>query len=1444
MAEDPPKPLSRMGAKALSKHALDQVTDGERDNEKLLRKLNSRMERVGLTFPGVEVRWDHLVVEAVPPKRPLKAVAAAAAASQKLEPSAAAAAAGKNPNSKRPVILDAGSGVLPPGRMCLLLGPPGAGRTTLLRALSGQLVPPSAYKSSKEGAKNGQLVAEDGGLRVRGMVSYNGLPTHGSHFQAGMYDLLAEREAAAGITPDDADLEAMVQLARGPHADLLIVEIFARMLGIDHVMDTAVGNEMLKGISGGQKRRVTCGEMAVGLSHVLMLDEITNGLDASSALAIVKALRNMCEYANTTIVVTLLQPSPEVVACFHDVMLMSAGRIAFHGPTHHLLPFFASLGLAPLRQQTLADFAQEVLASPADQLRYRVTAPGSTGAVAAWATRRKWLSPKRAFDASETGAQLAARLAAPPYSHSLQDIVLPTAKYGSTAGAMWAAVLRREAVLALRNPQFFVAGIMQVVLTAFLLSTAFVRMSKSDFNDANLFMSAVFFSLMTMFFAGFNHAPIYCGRLPVFYKQRNSRFLTPASYAVSSVLLRMPELLVQVVAFSIMVYFSIGFTEDAGRFFLFFLNLLLAGINSVTSFQMIGAISRNDVITQGLGACVLMVNVLVSGFPIARTSIPGWWIWGYWISPMAWSLRAMLVPELTSADWAGAGEEALRARGFHTEWKWVWAGIAYLAGQSLLQLAAQVVALTVLGPVRGSRGSAGHEHHEDDDPARPSVDFPHILLHGSSPAHAAANAPTGADGPGSHLAISLPPTLVAAAPATGADSGSAAPPVGSASVPTAGAELAFVPVVFAFKDVRYSVPHPTEAGKQLQLLNGVSGVFRPGVLTSLMGASGAGKTTLMDVLAGRKTGGKASGLQLVNGQPKRMAAFARSMGYVEQLDVHNPYATVEEALLFSARLRVPSDVLPRPALASFVRRMMDVVELGPLAGATIGAGGPAGGLSTEARKRLTIAVELVANPSIVFMDEPTSGLDARAAAVVMRAVRNTVETGRTVVCTLHQPNRDIMDYFDELLLLKPGGRTIFFGPLGPRQERLIGCLSRLPGATEYEAHMNPANWMLEVTAPDTEAALGVDFAELWAASPEARAANELVEQYTGTASAAAAASGGGSGNGSIDDGQIVLTPTAGAFDVEAGRPENAAGKAAPLSPSSEAVASAAASPRFAQPPAVQLLALTHRALVSQWRNSGYNLLRFAVTIGLAWVLGSLYWGRGDNRSSVLAIMDIMGVLFAASLFLPLTNMLIVMPVVAADRAVYYRERASGMYRGVVFAAAQALSELPFLFVQSVLYVIIVYTTVHFEYSATKAMWFWLYMFLDLLFFTFLGVGAMNVAPNMPAATAASSLFILTWNLFCGFLIARKDIKPWYLWAYYFNPPTYIIYGCAVSQMGDLVTETIAVGSSTTSVSQYIHDAFSYSYDFRGWIVLIVLGFIVFARALSHLGLTRLNFQKR
>lgn len=99
-----------------------------------------------------------------------------------------------------------------------------------------------------------------------------------------------------------------------------------------------------------------------------------------------------------------------------------------------------------------------------------------------------------------------------------------------------------------------------------------------------------------------------------------------------------------------------------------------------------------------------------------------------------------------------------------------------------------------------------------------------------------------------------------------------------------------------------------------------------------------------------------------------------------------------------------------------MKEVLETIELDVIKDSLVGMPGVSG-LSTEQRKRLTIAVELVANPSIIFMDEPTSGLDARAAAIVMRAVKNVVETGRTVVCTIHQPSIDIFEAFDEVKIM-------------------------------------------------------------------------------------------------------------------------------------------------------------------------------------------------------------------------------------------------------------------------------------------------------------------------------------------------------------------------------------------------------------------------------------------
>ena len=170
-----------------------------------------------------------------------------------------------------------------------------------------------------------------------------------------------------------------------------------------------------------------------------------------------------------------------------------------------------------------------------------------------------------------------------------------------------------------------------------------------------------------------------------------------------------------------------------------------------------------------------------------------------------------------------------------------------------------------------------------------------------------------------------------------------------------------------WKDLSYTVT--LDSGKERQLLKKCFGYVRPGVMCALMGASGAGKSTLLDVLAGKKTSGRTEGEILVNGRPKD-AAFTRIAGYVEQNDAHNPSSTVREAIAFSGRMRLPQSVSNKE-LELKVKNVLEVLGLAHLADMKIGSPGM-GGVSPEVRKKVTIGVELVAEPAVLFLDEPSA----------------------------------------------------------------------------------------------------------------------------------------------------------------------------------------------------------------------------------------------------------------------------------------------------------------------------------------------------------------------------------------------------------------------------------------------------------------------------------------
>ena len=291
--------------------------------------------------------------------------------------------------------------------------------------------------------------------------------------------------------------------------------------------------------------------------------------------------------------------------------------------------------------------------------------------------------------------------------------------------------------------------------------------------------------------------------------------------------------------------------------------------------------------------------------------------------------------------------------------------------------------------------------------------------------------------------------------------------------------------VFTWRDVNYVIPYQ---GHQRNLLSDVQGYCRPGKLTALMGASGAGKTTLLNTLAQRINFGTVTGEFLVDGRalPK---SFQRATGFAEQMDVHESTATVREALRFSALLRQPKEV-PVEEKYEYCERIIDLLEMRDLAGAAIGK--PGSGLNQEQRKRVTIGVELASKPELLFfLDEPTSGLDSGAAFNIVRFLRKLADAGQAILCTIHQPSAVLFEHFDELLLLKTGGRVVYHGELGHDSRTMIDYFER-NGAEKCPSDANPAEYMLEAIGAGNPDYKGQDWGDVWTKSDERKARSEEI----------------------------------------------------------------------------------------------------------------------------------------------------------------------------------------------------------------------------------------------------------------------------------------------------------------------------------------------------------------
>lgn len=519
--------------------------------------------------------------------------------------------------------------------------------------------------------------------------------------------------------------------------------------------------------------------------------------------------------------------------------------------------------------------------------------------------------------------------------------------------------------------------------------------------------------------------------------------------------------------------------------------------------------------------------------------------------------------------------------------------------------------------------------------------------------------------------------------------------------------------VFTWKNLSYTVKTPS--GDRL-LLDNVQGWVKPGVLGALMGSSGAGKTTLLDVLARRKTEGTITGSILVDGRPLSVS-FQRSAGYCEQLDVHEPYATVREALEFSALLRQPTET-PTEEKLKYVDTIIDLLELRDLEHTLIGKVGA--GLSVEQRKRVTIGVELVSKPSIlIFLDEPTSGLDGQSAFNTVRFLRKLADVGQAVLVTIHQPSAQLFAQFDTLLLLGKGGKTVYFGEIGDNGQIVKDYFGK--NGAPCPTWSNPAEHMIDVVSGSLSQ--GRDWSQVWLESPEHERTLKELDQIIDEAASKPP--------GTRDDGR-----------------------------------------EFALSLWDQTKIVSKRMNVALFRNTDYVNNKFALHIGSALFNGFSFWMIGDSVTDLqLRLFTVFNFIFVAP---GVINQL--QPLFIERRDIYEtREKKSKMYSWVAFVTALVVSEIPYLCICAVLYFACWYYTVGFPKASTRSGATFFVMLMYEFVYTGIGQFIAAYAPNAVFASLTNPLVIGVLVSFCGVLVPYAQIQAfWRYWIYYLNPFNYLI----------------------------------------------------------------------
>lgn len=1203
------------------------------------------------------------------------------------------------------------TGCVRDGEMMLVLGRPGSGCSTFLKAVSNNT---ESFAAVEGEISYGGIPADKQKQMYRGEVNYN--PEDDIHF--------ASLNVWQTFT-----FALMNKTKKGAKEEIpIIANALMKIFGISHTKYTLIGDEYIRGVSGGERKRVSIAETLASKSTVMAWDNSTRGLDASTALDYAKSLRIMTDISNRTTLVTLYQAGEGIYELMDKVLVIDQGRQIFSGPAKDAKQYFIDLGFECPERQTTADFLTAV--TDPNERRFR---PGFEDRAPKTAEELE-----KAFRNSPNYQKLLADVR--DYEEHLQRTDYADAKRFEGAvrdsksrhvskESPYTVSFTRQVLACTKREFWLLFGDTATLWTKFFIIVAngFIVGSiyyKQPATTAGAFTrgGALFFSIVFLGWLQLSELARAVSGRTVVSRHRDYAFYRPSAVVVARVIQDIPVVFVQVCIFGVAMYFMTNLDVDVSKFWIYMLFVYTTTIMITAMYRMFASLAPEINTAVRFSSLALNLLVIYTGYVLPKTQLLNdyiWFGWLYWVNPISYSFEAVLTNELSNRIMECAPQQLVpQGPGVLPEYQGcalsgskpnsrVVAGSDYLetalsySRSNLWRNFGVVIAFMVLYIIITVIATEMFDFSSEGGGAlifKKSKRTKEIAQKAAAPSDVEKN--EGGDSSGSSA------TRVGDSKATPEEQNEALE------------QLTKSDSIFTWRDVEYTVPY---LGGQRKLLNKVSGYAKPGIMVALMGASGAGKSTLLNTLAQRQRVGVISGEMFVDGKPLG-PEFQRNTGFCLQGDLHDKTQTIREAIEFSALLRQDASI-PRAEKIAYVDKIIDLLELNDLQDAIISS------LGVELRKRLTIGVELAAKPSLLlFLDEPTSGLDSQSAYSIVSFLKKLCAAGQAIVCTIHQPSSVLIQQFDMVLALNPGGNTFYFGPIGENGKDVIKYFADR-GAT-CPPGKNVAEFILETAARPHKRPDGtkVDWNEEWRSSEQAQ---KVLEEIDGLK-------------------RVRSTVSQGAKPTKEQQREYAASTWQ------------------------QTVELTKRMFRQYWRDPPYLYGKFFVAVIVGIFNGFTFWKLGYT------VQDMQNRMFTSFMIvtIPPTVVNAVVPKFDSNMALWEaREYPSRIYGWVAFCTANIVAELPAAVLSGVIYWALWCWPTGLASDSLVAGYSFLMTVLVFLYMNSWGQWICAFAPSFTVISNVLPFFFVMFGLFNGVVQSYSMLNVfWKSWMYWANPATYWIGG--------------------------------------------------------------------